>query len=209
MKGAPIAAEDKGHPILKFWCVCGWRYFTGAHMDGKVRRHRKGSVLPRYRDYYWNRYSRSRRALIRNACFWVFAAFLYGTKVDWPDTKYSVLTVMPFIGFLIFRKLVRIFTVQTRFSNSDGVEEIYRTLRPRWRRRLERLRPPKIRWRLPDGGPISSEEARPILAENALEGGAPITSLRRMERAATSLSERRSTRVRTIMRHHKGKEESA
>lgn len=206
MKAAPIQAENEGHPFLRFCCVCGWRYFTGAHMDGKFRRHRNGSVLPRYRDYYWNRYSRPKRALIRNLCFWTLAAFLYGVKVDWPDTKFAVLSVLPFIGYRVWRKLVNTVTMQTSFTNSDQVTEVYRIVRPVWRARFARLRPPKVRWRLPDGGPVSSEDARPILAENAVEGGPPITALRRMASGAEALSGPRSTRVATIMRHHRRKE---
>ena len=206
MKGAPIQAEDEGHPFLRFCLVCGWRYFTGAHMDGKIRKHRKGSVLPRYRDYYWNRYSRPKRALIRNLCFWTLAGILYGYKVDWPDTKFAVFSVLPFLAYRVWRKVVNAVTMQTTFTNSDQVTEVYRIVRPVWRARFARLRPPKIRWRLPDGGPVSSEDARPILAENALDGGAPITMLRRMEAASTALSEPRSRRTATIMRHHRRKE---
>jgi hypothetical protein len=197
---------NEGHPFLRFCCVCGWRYFTGAHMDGKIRRHRNGSVLPRYRNYYWNRYGRGKRAAIRNLCFWVTVGFLYGYKTDWPDTKFAVVSILPFAGFIVWRRLVHIFTMQTRYSDINGNVEVYRVIRPAWRRRFARLRPPKIRWRLPDGGPVSTEEAKPMLAENAIEGGAPITSLRRIEEAAAVLSEPRSGRVHTIMRNYRRKE---
>lgn len=206
MGAAPIPEPDKGHPVLKFWCVVGWRFFTGAHMDGKFRRHRNGSVLPRYRDYYWNRYSRPKRALIRNICFWVLTGFLYGAKVDWPDTKYAILCVLPFALWRVWVKILNAVTQKTTFTNSDQMTEVYRTLRPKWRRRIARLKLTKIRWRLPDGGPVDPETARAVLAENAVEGGAPITMLRRMEEASAAITDPRSGRSRTIMRNYARKE---
>lgn len=206
MGGAPIQAEGKGHPFLKFCCVFSYRYFTGAHMDGKKRQHGNGSVLPRYRDYYWNRYRRGKRALIRNLCFWVLVGVLYGWRTDWPDTKFVVFSVIPFLLFRGWVKLVNVFTMQTRFTDSDQHEEVYRIMRPVWRKRIARLRPPRVRWKLPDGGPIASDDARPILAENAVDGGAPITSLRRLGDTVEALSSPQDSRTRTIMRNYKRKE---
>ena len=206
MKEVPIQAENEGHPFLRVCCVCGWRFFTGSHMDGKYRSHRNGSVLPRYRDYYWNRYSRPKRALIRNLCFWVLVGVLYGWRTDWPDTKFAVFSVIPFLGWRGWVKLVNVFTMQTRFTDSDQHEEVYRIMRPVWRKRIARLRPPKVRWKLPDGGVVDPQIARTVLAENAEDGGAPITSLRRAETVSEELSGPQSTRVLTIMRNYRRKE---
>lgn len=203
-----MAVQSQGkecHPAVRFCCVFAWRYFTGSHMDGKIRRHRNGTVLPRFYDYYWNRYTRRKRALIRNLCFWVLVGIIYGYRTDWPDTKLAILSVLPFLGWRLYLKVLNNLTSVTRYSDSNGVEEMYRVLRPKWRRRFERLRPRKIRWRLPDAGPVSTEEAKPMLAQNAVEGGAPITSLRRLGDEAARLSEPRNGRVATIMRHHRPK----
>ncbi len=159
-----------------------WRFFTGAHMDGKKRqRGRRGAVSPLYRNYFWNRYSRPRRAAWRNGIFWSLVLIAYGMTQDSGATIYGILAVTPFLGLWVSRKLLIIFTQVNRFTNSDGVPETYRSLRPKYSRRVWAIKA-KIRFRVhqPLVETITDPTERAaILALNAEEHGEPITALGR------------------------------
>lgn len=160
-------------------CVLAWRYFTGLHMDGKIRKTaRHGTVLPRYSSYFWNRYSRRRKALWRHAAFWCVLAIVYGLIFARGITVFAILAATPFAGFAFMRKLIDMLTQVVAFQDGDGVKSNYRILRPQIRKRLTKHRPAKVRVSLPDGGPVPPEVARAILADNAEDHGEPILGMR-------------------------------
>jgi hypothetical protein len=183
-----------------------WRYFTGLHLDGKVRRTNRsgGSVLPRYSNYFWNRYSRRRKALWRNLFFWGIVLTMFGFSADRKLTIFALLAFTPFAGFVILRQLSSIFTQIVNYSDSDGVTEKYRVIRPQIRRRITSLKPAKFRISLPDGGPVPPEIQRAIMADNAEDGGEPITSMRQLQimsdPGTDATSGKKSGRPRTIRR---------
>lgn len=174
-----------------------YRYFTGLHLDGKLRQSR-GLVLPRYTDYFWNRYSRKRRALWRNLGFWGLAALTYGLLTDRGITTFAVSAFAPFLAFTIARKILDALTQVTSYADSDGVTERYRVIRPKVLRWIRKVRPPKVRVALPDKGAIPPDIARAIMAENAEDGGEPITNLRSI--GETDVTDSTSSRARTIKR---------
>lgn len=164
--------------LYTIW-VLAWRYFTGLHMDGRTRKTaRHGTVLPRYSSYFWNRYTRRRRAMWRHAAFWCVLATGYGLVVARGLTVDAVLWATPFAVFILFRKLVDMLTQVVSFQDGDGVKTNYRILRPQIRKRLTKHRPAKIRVSLPDGGPVPPEIERAILADNAEDHGEPILEMR-------------------------------
>lgn len=64
-----------------------WRFTTGAHLDGKVRRNeRTRHVLPHYADWYWNRWSRPKRAAVRHATWIGLALTGWGLATEWFTT---------------------------------------------------------------------------------------------------------------------------
>lgn len=184
-----------------------WRFFTGSHLDGKQRRRPRGTVLPRYTNYFWNRYSRPKRALWRNAIFWATIGFTYGLLFDRKFTSFVGLALLPFAGLAIFRKTLDSLTQVVRFQNSDGVSENYRILRPQIRQKLATLKPAKIRVKLPDAGPVPPDLERAIQADNAEEHGEPIMNLRLMELMANGENDVTHTpitgRAKTIARKRK------
>lgn len=163
------------HKRVTFWQIV-WRFYTGLHMDGKVRKTRGGSVLPRYSDYYWNRFSRRRKALWRNTAFWGFSASAFGYFFDRPDTVFAVLAITPFLVFLVGWKIVNIVTMPVISTDGDGVQQRYRIVRPQIRRRFKRWHLPRWRVSVPADHTPPPEIQRAILADNAESGGSPITS---------------------------------
>lgn len=147
-------------------------------MDGITRQHGRGSVLPRYSNYFWNRYSRKKRAAIRHLLFWVTFGIVYGALVDWGATRYALLAVTPFILSRIVIKAVNLLTQEVKFTDSDGVTDSYRIMRPRVMAQIKKLKPPRIRLGLPDNGPVPQNLERAIMADNAEDHGEPIMSMR-------------------------------
>ena len=158
-----------------------YRFFTGLHLDGKIRKPRRGPVFPRYSNYFWNRYSRSKRALIRNIIFWFGLAIGYGLLVDQGLTEFLLLAASPFFCLWGFFKVVNSLTMVTSWTDSDGNTEKYRILRPRVRKWLKVHKPSKLRISLPDGGPVEPDIERAMLADNAESNGEPITGLRQLQ----------------------------
>lgn len=157
-----------------------WRFFTGAHLDGKIR-NIDGRVKPMFSDYFWNRFSRRRRALWRNLGILVSGFLTFGLFENRPMTVFCVLAFLPFALWSIMRKILNTLTSVTNYTDSDGVTEKYRVLRPKYARIIRRMKLPKWRISLPDGGPVNSEDAKVILADNAESHGEPITGLRRLQ----------------------------
>jgi hypothetical protein len=188
-----------------------WRFFTGLHLDGKRRSRGRGAatVLPQYSDYFWNRYSRQRRALWRNLLFWVTLLATFGLIIDRHLTIYAILAFTPFAVMFASKKLLDSLTMVTNWSDSDGVSSKYRILRPKVRRHIARLKPAKIRVGLPDGGEVAPDVQRAILAENAEDHGEPITNLRAWppigERGSEDVTGHTSGRARSARRKLEGK----
>lgn len=77
-----------------------WRFATGAHMDGRVRRNnRTGRVLPRYTDWYWNRWSRLKRAVVRHAVMLSCGLLAYGLATIELVTIVLLLSMVPFAAW--------------------------------------------------------------------------------------------------------------
>lgn len=159
-----------------------YRFITGHHMDGKVRRHpQTGKVKPAFKNYWWNRYSRPKRARIRLMFVAVFVGLIIGRIQDWWLTTYAVSAITPFVVWRVWLKLLNEVSTIRRFHDSDGAMTQYRALRPKYWRKLEtikgwrfRLRPPLIESMDPN-----SPEARALMAENMEAGGEPVTRLAR------------------------------
>jgi hypothetical protein len=170
-----IPAGRRGVPAI----VHLYRFFTGHHLDGKRRQHRQsGKVMPQYRDYYWNRYSRGRRALVRNVVFW-FAA-ISGWLV-WANERLAAFlgcAILPFVCFKLCQKLWKVWFVQTTVTDSHGVRETYWHLRPKYYRRVAKWRNRRIKLSPPASDALPAEYERPTLAAIAEDGGDPVTSLR-------------------------------
>lgn len=93
------------------------RFFSGEYLDGQVRQTRGGVVLPKYLNYYWNRWSRGRRALWRNTIFWATASFWTGMAISEIDTLLAV-------GFLVSFLLGRVYEVFTRTTYKPAHQEV-------------------------------------------------------------------------------------
>lgn len=156
-----------------------WRFFTGHHMDGKRRKnYASGKVLPQYRDYAWNRLTRPQRAWWRLLVIWALSLLGYGLVVHRAATLYVLVASIPFVvAFMLYRAVQR-FTVRSNFTH-DGVTETHRTLRPKYYRRLMRLRRWRFKLRPPTDEAIPPDWERPIKAQLAEDGVAPVTTLRR------------------------------
>lgn len=188
----------------RMWHRYVWRFFTGLHLDGKRRKTGRGSVLPQYSGYFWNRYSRGRRAFFRNLMFWITLGTSYGLLFDRKITEFVLLAVSPFVLFAGCRKLLDAFTQVVNFSDTDGVTERYRIVRPKIRRWIGAHKPIKNRVALPDGGPVPPDVARAILADNMEENGEPILQLRQFGEVE-DVTGKTDSRSHTITRKHSKK----
>ena len=170
-----VEVKRRGVPAI----VHLYRFFTGHHLDGKRRQHRQsGKVLPAYRDYYWNRYGRGKRALIRNIVFWFVSIFGF---IFWRNQRLAewlLCAFLPFAGWWVCRKARKHFFVQTSTTDSDGVPEVYWHLRPKYYRRVQKLRARRVKLSPPASDVMPAEFQRPTLAAIAEDGGDPVTSLR-------------------------------
>jgi hypothetical protein len=156
-----------------------WRFMTGLHMDGKRRQHHgKTTVMPQYRDYFWNRYTRWQRARWRISVVLGLLGFAILYFHHRGFAQFIGAAFLPFLGYWIWRKILATFTIIQPFTDHDGVRKEYRTLHHKWHRELQKVKPRRFAISLPDDGPVDPEVAKAILAENAESYGSPITSLR-------------------------------
>lgn len=182
-----------------------YRFSTGLHLDGK-RRTTGGKypkVLPRYKNYFWNRYSRQKRAIIRWIILGMFVGILAGFREDSKFTSFGLLAFLPFAVSAIFRKILNIFTTITRYTDSDGIPDQYRSLRPKYARWVGSLRSRRFRLFPPATTMAADDIARSVRAINAEEGGEPISQVMRPlgELIANEGNPNRG-RTRTINRKH-------
>jgi len=167
-----------------------YRFATGLHMDGKRRKNpATGKVSPIYRNYYWNRIGRGRRASWRLGISVAGIAIAYGLLASRSLTEYCLLATLPFIAAWIARKISLNLFQRMRHIADDGVEEIFWSLRPKWFRRLERVRRMRIKLRPPTEAPIPQDWQRPILAQLGDEGISDVRQLRRPLTPAIPLDE--------------------
>lgn len=168
--------------VIFIIAVLFWRFITGMHMDGKIRRHPQSTkVKPAFKAIWWNRTTRPRRAGIRLATVCVIGGIWYGRFADWWLTSFVLLAVSPFVVLTIVRFLVRKFTVVTSYHDADGAAESYRHLRPQYARKFRALRAKRIRLYPPTADTMQpgTPEYMNALAENAEDGGEPVTRLAR------------------------------
>lgn len=181
-----------------------WRFFTGAHLDGRLRKHRGGPVKPMFADIYWNRISRRKRALWRNLGFFGFWFLAFGLLTDRTLTVFCVLAILPFIFARFVKLAFNRFTMVTKATTGDGVIEEYRTLRPKYAKRIKRLKPRPFRLQLPGPEGVTRsatvEESRTVLAVNAEDKGEPIISLQLMQGENDVTDAPLSGRARNIRR---------
>lgn len=78
------------------------RFFSGQYLDGQIRQTRGGVVLPAYVNWYWNRWSRGRRAVWRNGVFWPVLGFTIGMMIDMTSTLLA-------IGYMVVFLLGRLY----------------------------------------------------------------------------------------------------
>lgn len=169
------AAPKRSIPVAKLL----YRFATGLHMDGQ-RRHnpRTGHVLPHYRNYFWNRYTRSRRAMWRHTILWGLVLIAFGLKVDRSVTLYWLAASVPFIVACFVYKITAHMTMRVRTTDSDGVPQSYRTLRPKYSRRVKRVAAWRVKIHPPSDQPIPPDWEKPIKAQLAEDGVTPVTSIR-------------------------------
>lgn len=180
-----IKPPSKIRPTVKIL----YRFITGLHLDGKQRRNfRTGKVMPQYRDYFWNRYSRPRRAFYRICGTTIVIAILYGAKQNVAATQYCLLAFVPFLVAWISAKTIRRLTQRIRYQDSSGAQSTYITLKPSIARRLTKLRV-HIRVHPPGDKPVPGEWEKPIRAQMAEDGIAPVQSLRMPIEQPRDLSE--------------------
>lgn len=88
------------------------RFFSGQYLDGQVRQTRNGVVLPKYVDYYWNRWTRGRRAMWRNGIFWPAIALTIGLLVNMEYTLLALGYVVAFMAGRLWQLFARTVHVQ-------------------------------------------------------------------------------------------------
>lgn len=170
------ADQRRSIPVIRLL----WRHFTGLHYDGRRRKNgRGGKVLPQYRDYYWNRYSRGRRAAWRHGLTWGLLGITYGLIVARSITLWCLLAWVPFICVWAGAKTLRHVARRVTAIDHDGVSETYWTLRPKYAAYVRRVRSWRWRWHGPVDEPLPALYERPTLAQIADDGGEPVTRLRR------------------------------
>lgn len=168
--------QKRSIPVAKLL----YRFATGLHMDGQ-RRHnpRTGHVLPHYRDYFWNRYTRTRRAMVRHSVLWTTVLIVYGLTVAYAVTVYCLFAMVPFIVAWIVSKFTKHTTMRVNTVTSDGIPQSYRTLRPKYSRRVKRVASWRFKIHPPTDAPIPGDWERPILAQLSEDGVGDVRTLRR------------------------------
>lgn len=76
-----------------------WRYFTGAHLDGKRRTDAtwtKPGSRPNYHISWWNCLPRRTRMAWRHGMFWPAILVLFGLYENWRITLWFVTALIPF-----------------------------------------------------------------------------------------------------------------
>lgn len=191
--------------------MLGYRFVTGLHMDGKTRRLPQSTkVKPQFKNWWWNRTTRPRRAGIRLLVVCVIGGLAIGRLVDWWLTSFVGLAVLPFALIVVLRILLRKFTTVTTFHDSDGAPDRYRSLRPQYARKVRAIRYRRFKLSPPSTDVIQpgTPEYMNALAENAEDGLPPVTRMSRplghedmLTELATPEDERGgSSRGRTIRR---------
>ena len=158
-----------------------WRFLTGLHLDGKTRRHPNGKVKPQFKNIYWNRIGRPRRAGIRLLTVGIMLGIMVGRYADWWLTRFVLLAISPFACLWLARNIAKRLAQRVSFHDGDGVATTYWTLKPKYAQRVRALKQWRFHWFPPETTVITPDqpEARAILADNAESGGEPATMMRR------------------------------
>jgi hypothetical protein len=169
-----------------------WRFFSGAHMNGKTHNDATfwRDASPRYRVRrlaytWWRRKARYKRVLWRNGIFWP-VVILVALLIAYPSyTILALLAFSPFIAYVVFRR-VRLLTHNPVTQTLADGEIVQHWIRKPWLthaiarvKHEERKRPglarrtelmPKTRL-----VPVPSEYRQAVVAElsEELEGQPP------------------------------------
>jgi len=152
--------------LIGWFFVLGWRFFTGAHMDGAEHTDATffRNATPRHRkrqqtNAAWKCMSRWRRMKWRNGIFWPCLTLTVG--FIWSPS--AVLILLGFLGpgiALIMWKHIRlVFWLPVVGQHSDGSVRQHWTLKPKYRRQREKFIRPEGKRKRP-GLALESELTR-------------------------------------------------
>lgn len=132
--------------LIKWVVIFSWRFFTGAHMNGKIYNdsswwHDASTRFKARRHTYtwWRRKARMKRAGWRNICFWLAALVVLGFVLFTSEMLFALMALSPFMGWVAYRRTRSVLFVPFTSGNSDGSVNQHWRLKPVIRRRMERL----------------------------------------------------------------------
>lgn len=175
--------------IAKWSIIYVWRFFTGAHLNGKTYndstfwKNATKRGQPRKRTW-WKAKARYKRMLWRNGCFWplvvITAGFLWSASSMW----LIIAALMPFLLYVGYHRLRKTIAIPIVAKGADGVPQQAYVLRPQVRRFLDRVRgkqykPGMITQAIIDEAKtqIPPEIATAIVGENIARKRGPVTRM--------------------------------
>lgn len=181
--------------IIKWTFILSWRFFSGAHMNGKTyndstwfRDSSKRFERMRHKYSWWKRKARIKRAAWRHCIFWPTAIITALFIISWTSTLLILGFLTPGIVLMNENRIRMIFQKPVVGTHSDGSVHQHWIWKPKYRRLWRKLHTPKGMRKVPglatqaelDGVPmitdIPVEYERAVRAELAeeLNGQPPI-----------------------------------
>lgn len=139
--------------LAKWFFILGWRFFTGAHMNGKTYNDatwwRDSST--RYRNRrnaytWWRRKARLKRATWRACIYMPTALLILGFIWSTSSMEIGLLALAPFLAYVVFGR-VRILLFQpytTLATDGSGALDQHWMLKPKIRKRFRKKHRPGI-----------------------------------------------------------------
>lgn len=151
--------------VMKWTLILSWRFFSGAYMNGRhtyndstwTKDATKRWRIRQGHYSWWKKKSRFKRAAWRNGVFWPCLVLSVGFAVD-PWGMFFVLGMMgPGIYMLSHTRIKRIFFLPMVGHYPDGSVRQEWTLKPKYRRTLQKLSPRSLENRKVRGLALESE----------------------------------------------------
>ncbi len=159
--------------FLLYWgFVLSWRFFTGAHMNGKTYNDatwfQDASSMHRKRRMaytWWRRKARMKRASWRNCIFWPVMLTTFLLVFYTSSAVIVLLCLAPGLSYIAGMRIRQALYLPIVAKNSDGSVRQHWVLKPKVRRRLNAVWHPKGERRRP-GIAMRSELQPGIQAED-------------------------------------------